>query len=46
MAATMIDNSLLEKSLWGSAEEAFSTMVNLPIGRSEHTETANLVGSM
>jgi len=46
MAATTIDNSLLEKRLWESAEEAFSTMVNLPIGRSEHTETANLVGSI
>jgi chemotaxis protein CheX len=46
MAAITIDNSLLEKGLWDSAEEAFSTMVNLPIRRSEHTETANLVGSI
>jgi chemotaxis protein CheX len=46
MAAIEIDNSLLEKGLWESAEEAFSTMVNLPIGRSEHTEAANLVGSI
>ena len=46
MAASMIDNSLLEKSLWESAEEAFSTMVNLPILRSEHSETANRVGSI
>lgn len=46
MAATTIDNSLLEKGLWESAEEAFSTMVNLPILRSEHSETAILVGSI
>jgi chemotaxis protein CheX len=46
MTATTIDNSLLEKGLWESAEEAFSTMVNLPILRSEHRETATLVGSI
>ncbi len=46
MTATVIDNSLLEKGLWESAEEAFSTMVNLPIIRSEHTDTANMVGSI
>ncbi len=46
MTETTIDNSLLDKSLWESAEEAFSTMVNLPISRQDHSQTANLVGSI
>lgn len=46
MTESTIDNSLLEKSLWESAEEAFATMINLPILRSDHTETANRVGSI
>jgi chemotaxis protein CheX len=46
MPATIIDNSLIEKSLWDSAEEAFSTMVNLPIARAAHEETAVRVGSI
>lgn len=46
MAETAIDNTLLEKGLWESAEEAFSTMVNLPIRRADHAEAANQVGSI
>ncbi|NLH17390.1 MAG: chemotaxis protein CheX [Phycisphaerae bacterium] len=46
MAETAIDNTLLEKGLWESAQEAFSTMVNLPIQRADHSDLANRVGSI